>query len=39
MKQTVQFQDLKQASYKEVWDYQETLLQQNVQIKQQARRC
>ncbi|MFY8127117.1 MAG: lipoyl(octanoyl) transferase LipB [Chitinophagaceae bacterium] len=37
MKQTVQFQDLKQASYKEVWDYQETLLQQNVQIKQQAR--
>jgi lipoyl(octanoyl) transferase len=37
MKQTVQFQDLKQASYKEVWDYQESLLQQNVHIKQQAR--
>jgi len=37
MNQLVQFQDLQQASYKEVWDYQESLLQQKVAIKQQAR--
>ncbi|MCU0321736.1 MAG: lipoyl(octanoyl) transferase LipB [Chitinophagaceae bacterium] len=34
--QTVIFQDLGIRSYKEVWDYQEQLLKQNVQIKSQS---
>jgi lipoyl(octanoyl) transferase len=33
MQQTVVFQDLGVRSYKEVWDYQEILLKQNVQLK------
>lgn len=32
-RQTVLFQDLGLRSYKEIWDYQEALLQQNVAIK------
>ncbi len=35
--QSVIFEDLGNQSYKQVWDYQETLLQQKVTIKQQAR--
>jgi lipoyl(octanoyl) transferase len=34
--QEVFFQDLGRRSYKEVWDYQETLLKQNVDLKQAA---
>lgn len=35
MQQTVVFQDLGIRSYKEVWDYQEQLLKQNVTLKSQ----
>lgn len=35
MQQAVQFQDLGIRSYKEVWDYQEQLLKQNVTLKSQ----
>lgn len=35
--QTVQFQDLGLRNYKEVWDYQETLLQENTTVKAQYR--
>jgi lipoyl(octanoyl) transferase len=34
MKELAFFEDLGQRSYREVWDYQESLLQQNVQLKQ-----
>jgi lipoyl(octanoyl) transferase len=36
--QEVLFKDLGQAEYKQVWDYQESLLQENVRIKTEARR-
>ncbi len=36
--QEVLFKDLGQAEYKQVWDYQESLLQDNVRIKTEARR-
>jgi len=36
--QEVLFRDLGQAEYKQVWDYQESLLQDNVRIKTEARR-
>lgn len=35
--QEVLFRDLGQAEYKQVWDYQESLLQDNVRIKTEAR--
>jgi lipoyl(octanoyl) transferase len=35
MTQTVYYKDLGRCSYKEAWDYQEELLQQNVRIKSQ----
>ncbi|WP_092725161.1 lipoyl(octanoyl) transferase LipB [Hydrobacter penzbergensis] len=35
--QTVQFQDLGLRNYKEVWDYQEMLLQENTTVKAQYR--
>ena len=35
-KQTVKFRDLGQMNYKPAWDYQETLLQQNVRIKSEV---
>lgn len=37
MKQVVSFEDLGQRPYAEVWDYQESLLQANVALKQQGR--
>lgn len=37
MKQVVFFEDLGQRPYAEVWDYQESLLQANVALKQQGR--
>ncbi len=37
MKQQVQFQDLGNMRYKDVWDYQEELLQKNVAIKARLR--
>jgi len=36
--QEVFFKDLGQAEYKQVWDYQESLLQENVRIKTEQRR-
>lgn len=36
--QEVLFKDLGRADYKQVWDYQESLLQDNVRIKTEARR-
>jgi len=36
--QEVFFRDLGQAEYKQVWDYQESLLQENVRIKAELRR-
>ena len=36
--QEVLFKDLGQAEYKQVWDYQESLLQDNVRIKTEAKR-
>src|SRR5262245_65963161 len=36
MKQLVKFRDLGQVNYKTAWDYQESLLQQNVRIKSGA---
>jgi len=36
-KRSVIFRDLGQMNYKDAWDYQENLLQQNVQIKSAAR--
>jgi lipoyl(octanoyl) transferase len=36
-KQSVIFRDLRQMNYKDAWDYQETLLQQNVKIKSGVR--
>lgn len=38
MKQQVVFQDLGAMRYREAWDYQESLLQENVSIKAEARR-
>ena len=37
--QEVLFKDLGQAEYKQVWDYQESLLQDNVRIKTEARQA
>jgi lipoyl(octanoyl) transferase len=37
MQQPVQFQDLLQMPYKAAWDYQETLLRQNLDIKSKQR--
>lgn len=39
MKQTVWLQQLGLVSYKQAWDYQEQLLQQNLGLKAEARRC
>src|SRR6059058_1300064 len=36
MKETVLFQDLGVAGYQQAWDYQETLLQQNLALKKNA---
>src|SRR6185503_15004312 len=36
--QEVFFRDLGRAEYKQVWDYQESLLQENVRIKTELRR-
>lgn len=38
MKQQVVFEDLHQMPYKEAWDYQEQLLQQNVSVKAEHRK-
>lgn len=37
MKEQVFFKDLGQRSYRDVWDYQESLLQQNVRLKQEGK--
>lgn len=37
MKEPVIFEDLGQRAYREVWDYQESLLQQNVKLKQEGK--
>ena len=37
MKETVYFEDLGERSYRDVWDYQESLLQANVALKQAGR--
>lgn len=37
MKQLVHFEDLGERSYREVWDYQESLLRSNVSLKQDGR--
>jgi lipoyl(octanoyl) transferase len=34
---TIIFRDLGEMSYKEAWDYQESLLQENIQAKANAR--
>lgn len=37
MKQLVQFEDLGECSYQQVWDYQESLLRSNVALKQDGK--
>ena len=37
MKEPVIFEDLGHRPYREVWDYQESLLQQNVKLKQEGK--
>ncbi len=37
MKQEVQFEDLGQMPYQQAWDYQETLMQQNLKVKSELR--
>ena len=37
MKETIYFEDLGERSYRDVWDYQESLLQANVALKQAGR--